>query len=490
MTLPRLLVLMGSGETSPTMVKTHRRVFERLGHAASPAVLLDTPFGFQENADELVARAQAYFAESIGVRLELASYRSAQDADELATARFLAQVRGASFVFAGPGSPTYALAQWQAAGLRTVLEDKLAHGGAVTFASAAVLTLGIATVPVYEIYKVGEAPAWRPGLDVLAGLGVPAAVIPHYDNAEGGTHDTRFCYLGERRLRAMEPHLPPSTFVLGLDEHTGLVADLESRRAEVVGRGGVTVRVAGRSEVLPTGTELSVDDLGEIAARLRQSASYRPVAGTSGGPVEGGGPDGTSDPEAGNEPEAGSGSAPHGAGVEHATPAAEEVGGRAQRGDPALVRRLSPLAEALQEHGSAFDAALADRQVDTAVAAILAVERELADWEADTLESDDRTRGRVLLRSMITRLGDLAEVGVRDPAELVGPFVEGLLELRRAARAARRYDDADQVRDLLVRLRVEVRDAPEGTTWLLRDVDAAGAPPAGAAAGSAARSAG
>src|SRR6266571_3494942 len=29
-------------------------------------------------------------------------------------------------------------------------------------------------------------------------------VIPHYDNAEGGTHDTRFCYLGERRLAALE----------------------------------------------------------------------------------------------------------------------------------------------------------------------------------------------------------------------------------------------------------------------------------------------
>jgi len=483
MTLPRLLVLMGSGETSPTMVKTHRRVFERLG-AASPAVLLDTPFGFQENADELVARAQAYFAESIGVRLELASYRSGADADELATARFLAQVRGASFVFAGPGSPTYALAQWQAAGLRTVLEDKLAHGGAVTFASAAVLTLGIATVPVYEIYKVGEAPAWRQGLDVLAGLGIPAAVIPHYDNAEGGTHDTRFCYLGERRLRAMEPHLPSGTFVLGLDEHTGLVLDLDRRRAEVVGRGGVTVRVAGRSEVLPTGTELSVDDLAEVAARLRQSASYRPVAGASGGPVGGGGREETSDPDAGSGP------APRNAGVDDGTPASGD-GRELAPGEPsAPLRRLSPLAEALQAHGSAFDAALAARQVDTAVAAILAVERELDAWEADTLESDDRTRGRTLLRSMITRLGDLAEVGARDPAELVGPFVEGLLELRRAARAARRYEDADQVRDLLVRLRVEVRDAPEGTTWLLRDTDAGGVPPAGAAVGQAARSGG
>ncbi|MCI3949505.1 MAG: hypothetical protein K0R11_1439, partial [Acidimicrobiales bacterium] len=40
--LPRLLAIMGSGETSPTMAKTHRELLARVG---PPAVLLDTPFG-------------------------------------------------------------------------------------------------------------------------------------------------------------------------------------------------------------------------------------------------------------------------------------------------------------------------------------------------------------------------------------------------------------------------------------------------------------
>ena len=34
----------------------------------------------------------------------------------------------------------------------------------------------------------------------MAEAGLDAVVIPHFDNAEGGNHDTRFCYLGERRL--------------------------------------------------------------------------------------------------------------------------------------------------------------------------------------------------------------------------------------------------------------------------------------------------
>ena len=49
-TLPRLLCIMGSGETTPTMVSVHADLLSRLGPKPVPAVLLDTPFGFQENA--------------------------------------------------------------------------------------------------------------------------------------------------------------------------------------------------------------------------------------------------------------------------------------------------------------------------------------------------------------------------------------------------------------------------------------------------------
>ena len=78
--------------------------------------------------------------------------------------------------------------------------------------SAAALTLGSHAVPVYEIYKVGADPEWVDGLDLLARAHrIAAAVIPHYDNKEGGTHDTRFCYLGEERLRALEAGCPTTS---------------------------------------------------------------------------------------------------------------------------------------------------------------------------------------------------------------------------------------------------------------------------------------
>ncbi|HEV2369079.1 MAG TPA: hypothetical protein VGR90_04345, partial [Acidimicrobiales bacterium] len=246
-----MLVIMGSGETSPTMVKTHRAVIDRLGPAPVPAVLLDTPFGFQENADDITARAVHYFSESVGTTMEVVSFRSGRDADDVvAHERMMGRLRTAKYVFAGPGSPTYALSVWADSAVPGMLAEKLTGGGAVCFASAAALTLGFLTVPVYEIYKVGAEPRWLPGLDLLAVTGLRAALIPHYNNAEGGNHDTRFCYLGERRLARMEEELPEDAFVLGVDEHTGLVIDVETGAAEVVGLGVVTVRAQGRSETI------------------------------------------------------------------------------------------------------------------------------------------------------------------------------------------------------------------------------------------------
>ena len=417
MTLPRLLVIMGSGETSPTMVKTHRDVLSRLGPPPVPAVLLDTPFGFQANADDISSRAMEYFRESVGQEITVASFRSAAAADPVDFERMLAQLREARFVFAGPGSPSYTLRQWSGTLVPKVLAEKLQSGGCVTFASAAALTLGLFTVPVYEIYKVGEEPYWLEGLDLLSATGLRAAVIPHYDNAEGGTHDTRFCYLGEPRLARMEHELPADVFVLGVDEHTGLVMDLDTGSATVVGRGVVTVRKRGKVTTIPSGETVAIPDLARMA---------------EGGAVVGHSPPST---DAAPVQEAGT--------------------------------AVSPLLEAVARIEADFDAAMASRDVRAAARAVLELEQELVGWSRDTLQSDEQDRARSVLRGMIVRLGEVAEVGARDPASVVGPFVESMLEARKTARDQRRYDDADALRDRLVALGVEVHDSPQGTTWRL-----------------------
>ncbi len=413
----RLLAIMGSGETSPTMVKTHRSLFDRLGPPPVPAVILDTPFGFQANATDIAARAVTYFRESVGVDVAVASYRSAELADTLATEYMLAQLRAARYVFAGPGSPTYTLRQWASTPVPEVLVEKLSRGGCVTFASAAALTLGVATVPVYEIYKVGEDPHWVDGLDLLAAAGLSVAVIPHYDNTEGGTHDTRYCYLGEHRLAAMERDLPDGAFVLGVDEHTALVLDLGTGTAEVVGRGVVTVRSAGGSVEVPSGSTVDVDQLRQAAHEPGRLGRSRPSS----------------------------------------VPAPS----------PSAPPPRSPLLEEVERLQGGFDTAMADLDVGAAAASILELDSLIVDWSRDTLQSDQPDRARSVMRSMVVLLGELAAVGAQDPRPHVGPFIDALLELRQRARDDRDWATADDIRRRLAATGVEVRDTPEGTRWSL-----------------------
>lgn len=451
--MSRLLVLMGSGETAPTMVKPHRAVFGRVGDAS--ALLLDTPYGFQSNADDISARAVAYFATSVGRQIDVLSWRQAP-VDTLARERAAAAVRDAGWLFAGPGSPTYALRHWRDTAMPALLADKLTRAGVLVFASAAALTLGSHAVPVYEIYKAGLDPHWVPGLDLLGPvLGFPAVAIPHYDNAEGGRHDTRFCYLGERRLEVMEAWLPEGTRILGVDEHTAVVIDLDARTAAVLGNGGLTVRLAGRSTRYESGAELDVADLaaepgdpvvaGAAAVPRRSPAESGEAASGGAGPDEA----------------APGAAAPGGAGPGAAGPSARA--GYAPPAPRAAPISLRSVAEQLEAR---FVAALADRDVDGCVAALLDLEQTIVDWSADTEESDG-AYARSVLRVMVVRIGELARAGARDPRHLLDPFVSALLDVRQQARAARDFATSDRIRDRLASAGVEVRDTPDGPAWQL-----------------------
>jgi cysteinyl-tRNA synthetase len=116
---------------------------------------------------------------------------------------------------------------------------------------------------------------------------------------------------------------------------------------------------------------------------------------------------------------------------------------------------------------AAFERALADGDVDQCVAAVLDLEAAIVAWSTDTDQNDDLDHARRILRGLVVRLGDLARVGVRDPREVIGPYVEALLELRGRARDARDYALSDLVRERLGAAGVEVRDTPDGARWVL-----------------------
>ena len=450
-TTPRILAIMGSGETAPTMKGPHRAIFERLGPDVD-AVLLDTPFGFQENAPILAAKAIEYFRDAIGRPVEAAGLARTDTGDTVAVERGVAKVRSADWVFAGPGSPTFALAQWTGTPVPDAIADKLRSGGAVVFSSAAALTLGRATVPVYEIYKVGVDPYWLDGLNVLAEIGLDVAVIPHYDNAEGGNHDTHFCYLGERRLAILEPSLPDGCFVLGIDEHTGVVMDLDADTAEIVGKGAVTLRRNGESVRIESGQTIPIDTLRSGGKDAQRSSTRADVADA-----------GAQGSDLGGSDVAGAGAPGSDLGL---TPG-RSVSGKARGATTPEV--ADSLASAAKLHETAFTTALGERDADGAVAAILELESAIVEWSRDTLQSDDIDRARAALRSMIVRLGAAATEGVRDVREVLGPVIEAALAARVVARSEKAFAVSDAIRDQLAAAGIEVRDTPDGAEWLITD---------------------
>ncbi|MBW2147279.1 MAG: hypothetical protein JRI22_09695 [Deltaproteobacteria bacterium] len=253
------ITLMGSGEMAESMRKVHKAILSRISGRVR-AVFLDTPAGFQLNVDEISARAVEYFQHRLDTPLAVASYKSKQ-ISALEAEQALIKLHEANYIFAGPGSPTYFINQLRGSSVLETLCKRFAAGAHLVFASAAAITTGRFSLPVYEIYKVGEKPYWVEGFNFLEDLGVDVAVIPHWNNAEGGTHDTRFCYLGEPRLKRLEHDLPDSSVILGIDEHTACIIEPTLRQCHVQGVGQVVVRYGEREHVHPSGTSFKLDEL-------------------------------------------------------------------------------------------------------------------------------------------------------------------------------------------------------------------------------------
>lgn len=248
---PGPVVFLGSGETSRAGGQVFEAVVQRLSRPLRIAAL-ETPAGFELNSPEVVGRV----AEFLRVRLQnyhpeitVIAARKRNTPFSPDDPEITRPLLDANFIFLGPGSPTYAVRQLREslAWYRLLARHRL--GAAIVMASAATCAVGSYTLPVYEIYKVGEELHWQKGLDFFAAFGLRAVFVPHWNNAEGGpTLDTSRCWMGKERFLQLLELLPePELTVVGIDEHTGLIMDLVRGSCEVMGLGGVYVLKLGPS---------------------------------------------------------------------------------------------------------------------------------------------------------------------------------------------------------------------------------------------------
>jgi hypothetical protein len=399
------------------MSKVHRRVASAIRGRARAAIL-DTPAGFELNADEIAERACAYVTEYVGLPCSVASFKSSESATRREIDSAFRKLKRADYIFAGPGSPTYAVRNWRNTRVFDLVARRIHEGAHLVLASAAAIAVGRYTLPVYEIYKVGEEPHWVEGLDLMAPYGLELAIVSHWNNAEGGTFDTRYCYMGQPRFDLLERLLPDSTTVLGVDEYTACIMDLGARECRVMGAGEVTVRRAGQESKFEAGTSFGLD--------LLRGASVP----------------GKALPEPAPSPDANLAAIgkPREALLRHVAGVENHLGTAAIGSED-----LSDLAS------DAYDLA---RATDDAQAA--GVE--------DTVLSQARGAMRRLLIAWADRLAPTSAEAMANTA----PLVELLIALRSGARETKNWALADEIRDRLSEMGIILEDNPSGTTWRKR----------------------
>lgn len=261
------VAFLGSGETS----LAGGRIFETLARLIPDPLriaILETPAGFELNASLVAGRV----ADFLSTRLQnykpvinLIPARKKGTAFSPDNLEILKPLLQANMIFMGPGSPSYLARQLQGTLAWDIVRARHRQGATLIFSSAATISIGQWVLPVYEIYKVGEEVHVKDGLGFFSDFGMHISFIPHWNNAEGGVDlDTSRCFVGMERFKQWCDLLPPENTTLGLDEHTGIIMDLEAGTCEVSGVSSVSIVRECDPEIYPSGSKFDLKEIGDF----------------------------------------------------------------------------------------------------------------------------------------------------------------------------------------------------------------------------------
>jgi peptidase E len=407
-----IIAIMGSGELTASMVSVHKLLIQGFTPPVQ-AVFIDTPAGFQLNVDQLSKRACEYFETHIQQPMRVASFKSSADIGLYETEKTFQSLRNTDYFMIGPGSPTYAVRHWKQSPIPEILIRQIEKGSCLVAASAAALTLGRFTLPVYEIYKVGEALHWVGGLNILGHFGLDLVVIPHWNNAEGGTHDTRFCYMGEPRFRELESLLPEELPIMGLDEHTVCIVDLQKGEASVMGIGRMTLRFRKTERTFEKGERFSLDVL---------------------------------------------------RGLDHVDEVKEETP-ESSLTESSISDQGESFWEQIHSLEEAFKAALDGSDAAGVTNALLELDKVIWEAQGDLESAEFISQARDVMRDLMVLLGVRLESKPSDKGVVLAPLMESLLEVRDELRRNKQWELADKIREALARMGIVVEDTRDGSQW-------------------------
>lgn len=224
------MALVGSGEYTGAMGATDSWLLASLGGPARARVALIPTASALEPGQPARwnALGAAHFG-ALGARVTPLSLLGREDALARATADALHE---ANFYYFSGGNPEHLAETLAGSPAWEVIRARHGAGAVVAGCSAGAMMLGSYLLRVRAI-REGQAPSWRQGLGLAAGL----AVLPHFDRISG--------FLDEERVRQVLAAAPPGVTVVGIDEDTALVRlpreGAGPRRWRVMGRQTVAV---------------------------------------------------------------------------------------------------------------------------------------------------------------------------------------------------------------------------------------------------------
>jgi hypothetical protein len=260
------VVLLSSGESLPSSGKIHEFAVRHLPDKPR-IVILETPAGFEPNSDAVARKIKDFLArrlQNYKPTIDVVPARRRGTPFSPDNPDILTPILKADEILLGPGSPTYSVRQLRDSLAFQLIAARQRRGGTLFLSSSATLTFGAYTLPVYEIYKVGEDLHWKAGLNFFSFYGLALTIISHWNNKDGGDElDTSRCYMGRRRFNELLKMLPPDQTIVGIDEHTAVVIDFVQGYCHVRGKDTVTILRNDKAQVFQTGSSFPLDILGE-----------------------------------------------------------------------------------------------------------------------------------------------------------------------------------------------------------------------------------
>jgi cysteinyl-tRNA synthetase len=223
--------------------------------------------------------------------------------------------------------------------------------------------------------------------------------------------------MGKSRFARLTDMLPGDVSILGLDEHTACIIDLERQEFAVRGIGRVTWQRAGKEAVFEKGDRFALGLLREGRMNSEPVQSARPVRGVA---------------------------------------TAEEK------------REGASFWEQVHAVEAEFQRGLDHHKPQEVTSALLELDRII--WQGhESLENEEFiAQAREIFRDQIVVLGTKLASVPKNETDCLMPVVDELLELRQRFRANRQWAEADAIRDSLERSQIAIEDTPEGTRWQLK----------------------